>query len=118
MQVLTTSIHNLAQICHCHAQGKVGSGFDVFSAMFGTLVYRRYPKCLLPHLLHQLEHNHDQHGSSGATLLTKLVELEGWNNDMVTLLPLLCLGDIQLVVADVRGGSESPRMATSVLKWK
>ena len=48
-------IHNLAQICHCYAQGKVGSGFDVSSACHGTHIYRRFPKCLLPDLLSELE---------------------------------------------------------------
>jgi phosphomevalonate kinase len=27
--------HNLAQYCHYKAQGKIGSGFDVSSAVFG-----------------------------------------------------------------------------------
>lgn len=29
-------VHNLGQISHSLAQGKVGSGFDVASAVFGT----------------------------------------------------------------------------------
>ena len=29
-------IHNLAQVAHSLAQGKVGSGFDVSSAVYGT----------------------------------------------------------------------------------
>lgn len=34
--------HNVAQYVHCLAQGKVGSGFDVSSAVFGSQVYRRF----------------------------------------------------------------------------
>lgn len=31
-------VHNLAQLAHCWAQGKVGSGFDVSAAVYGILV--------------------------------------------------------------------------------
>lgn len=40
-------VHNLVQYVHSLAQGKVGSGFDVSSAIWGTHVYRRFdPVCL------------------------------------------------------------------------
>lgn len=40
-------VHNAAQLAHCAAQGKVGSGFDVSSAVWGSQVYRRFdPKAL------------------------------------------------------------------------
>jgi phosphomevalonate kinase len=35
-------VHNLAQFIHCLAQGKVGSGFDVASAVFGSQIYTRF----------------------------------------------------------------------------
>jgi phosphomevalonate kinase len=35
-------IHSVAQFAHSLAQGKVGSGFDVSSAVFGTQLYRRF----------------------------------------------------------------------------
>ena len=34
--------HNLAQYVHCLAQGKVGSGFDVSAAAFGSQLYTRF----------------------------------------------------------------------------
>ena len=41
--------HNLAQFVHCLAQGKVGSGFDVSAAVFGSQVYTRFdPKVIQP----------------------------------------------------------------------
>ncbi|TVY41764.1 putative phosphomevalonate kinase, partial [Lachnellula occidentalis] len=40
-------LHNLAQAAHCAAQGKVGSGFDVAAAVFGTCVYRRFSPSIL-----------------------------------------------------------------------
>jgi len=35
-------VHNVAQYCHCLAQGKVGSGFDVSSAVWGSQIYRKF----------------------------------------------------------------------------
>lgn len=41
--------HNLAQFVHCLAQGKVGSGFDVSAAVFGSHLYRRFsPEVIQP----------------------------------------------------------------------
>jgi phosphomevalonate kinase len=37
-----TLMHNTAQLAHCQAQGKVGSGFDVSSAFFGSQLYARF----------------------------------------------------------------------------
>lgn len=36
------AIHRIAQSAHCVAQGKVGSGFDVYTACFGTCAYTRF----------------------------------------------------------------------------
>lgn len=42
-------VHNLAQYVHCLAQGKIGSGFDVSAAIFGSHVYTRFdPKVIQP----------------------------------------------------------------------
>jgi phosphomevalonate kinase len=35
-------IHKIAQLAHSHAQGKIGSGFDVAAACFGGCEYSRY----------------------------------------------------------------------------
>jgi len=43
-------IHSLSQFCHCFAQGKIGSGFDVASAVFGTQRYRRFSPNILEKL--------------------------------------------------------------------
>jgi phosphomevalonate kinase len=121
---LSVIIHNLAQICHCFAQGKVGSGFDVSAACHGTHVYKRFPKCLLPDLLQQLDEYENRiesdksknHHQSLYETLRSSVELVPWKEDMVEALKLP--NDLQLILADVRGGSESPSMARKVLKWK
>ena len=42
-------VHNVAQLAHCAAQGKVGSGFDVSAAVWGSQLYRRFkPQVLQP----------------------------------------------------------------------
>ena len=42
-----TLLHNLAQYVHSLAQGKVGSGFDVSAAVWGSQIYRRFAvECL------------------------------------------------------------------------
>jgi phosphomevalonate kinase len=43
--------HNLAQYVHCLAQGKVGSGFDVSSAVFGSQLYTRFDPAVLQDLM-------------------------------------------------------------------
>jgi len=35
-------VHRLAQAAHCFGQGKVGSGFDIASAIFGPVKYVRF----------------------------------------------------------------------------
>lgn len=43
--------HNLAQYVHCLAQGKVGSGFDVSAAAFGSQLYTRFDPAVLKPLM-------------------------------------------------------------------
>ena len=44
-------LHQLAQLAHCLAQGKIGSGFDVASASFGSQRFVRFSPNLLDPLL-------------------------------------------------------------------
>lgn len=44
-------IHNVAQLAHCAAQGKVGSGFDVSASVWGSQVYRRFNPALLQDIM-------------------------------------------------------------------
>ena len=43
--------HNLSQYVHCLAQGKVGSGFDVAAAVFGSHLYTRFGPGVLQGLM-------------------------------------------------------------------
>jgi phosphomevalonate kinase len=130
----TNIIHNLAQICHCHAQGKVGSGFDVSSACHGSHVYQRFPASILASLLTRLDAN-DMHSDSDnktdnknsdsndssqssavRNLLRETVESRTWTGGIAA--PLALPDVLQVMLADVSGGSESPSMARTVLAWR
>ena len=119
--------HNLAQVCHCSAQGKVGSGFDVSAAVWGSHVYRRFSKSVLAPLLDRIEANQVVAKAGGACAavtgevaadLLGLVsdpQQSAWDCGVVPLRPPQ---GIDLLLADVCGGSESPSMARRVLSWK
>ena len=44
-------VHNLAQVAHSVAQGKIGSGFDVAAAVYGTQTYSRFSSSILDAVL-------------------------------------------------------------------
>lgn len=95
-------VHNLAQTAHCIAQGKVGSGFDVATAVFGSILYSRFsPKCILPSTE---DHSAVKHAIDAV-----------W--DMKTSSVLLP-SSVSVLMGDVQQGSETPGMVRQVLKWK
>ena len=105
-------LHNLAQAAHCAAQGKVGSGFDVAAAVYGTCVYRRFSPSLLSSL--------GETGSPGfASRLRKLVDDEDstWNTQ-VTKEGVAIPPGTALVMCDVDCGSQTVSMVKSVLAWR
>ena len=122
----TTVVHNLAQMCHCSAQGKVGSGFDVSAAVYGSHIYRRFSKTVLSQLLDEIEiSNSSDQSKDGFAVSAKVAKemiqiTNDKNNDIwdaqtaQTSLP----AGLELLMADVCGGSESPSMARKVLAWK
>ncbi|KAK3203631.1 hypothetical protein GRF29_106g111039 [Pseudopithomyces chartarum] len=105
-------LHNLAQVAHCAAQGKVGSGFDVASAVYGSCVYRRFTPSLLSSL-----------PSPGtpkfATALRALVDDKEntWDVDIAKASVRMPAG-LRLVMCDVDCGSQTPGMVKKVLAWR
>ena len=91
-------VHRIAQLCHCACQNKVGSGFDVASACFGSSIYVRFPKQDLEQAL------------QGQGALPNKLDFE------VTPINLHSKG-LFLVCGDVEGGSETPSMSRKVLAW-
>ena len=112
--------HNLSQICHCYAQGKVGSGFDVSSAVYGSHVYTRFSKGLINKHLESV--SLENKGVDGLQLSDSLAkQLIGLVNDAewdCTVSPISLPPGLELLMADVCGGSESPSMARKILEWK
>jgi len=104
-----TVLHNLAQASHSHAQGKVGSGFDIASAVFGSCLYKRFSPSLLSSL--------PAPGQPGfGTKLRELVEGD-WDTEIARAAIKMPAG-LRLVMCDVDCGSETPGMVKQVLKWR
>ncbi|KAH7095649.1 ribosomal protein S5 domain 2-type protein [Paraphoma chrysanthemicola] len=103
-------LHNLAQASHSHAQGKVGSGFDIASAVYGSCLYKRFS----PSLLNALP----APGTAGfAKQLKDLVEGNTWDTEIQKAAIKMPKG-LRLVMCDVDCGSETPGMVKKVLKWR
>ncbi|GAO49702.1 phosphomevalonate kinase [Saitoella complicata NRRL Y-17804] len=99
--------HNLAQASHCAAQGKIGSGFDVASAAFGSCVYTRFAPSVLSAIP-------EPASSDFYTQLNKVVEAE-WEMKAESFeMPR----GLRVIMGDVDAGSATPGMVKNVLKWK
>ncbi|KAI8912576.1 ribosomal protein S5 domain 2-type protein [Gorgonomyces haynaldii] len=95
-------IEKMAHLVHCTAQGKIGSGFDVACAAFGTHSYRRFS----PHLI--------EHQGLNATKICDIVH-QTWDHEHLPFqLPL----GFHLLLGDVNTGSNTPKMVSQVLQWR
>ncbi|CEP60197.1 phosphomevalonate kinase LALA0_S01e05204g [Lachancea lanzarotensis] len=101
------TIHNLAQVAHCQAQGKVGSGFDVAAAVFGSIIYQRFDAKLIENLP-------TEQPAEYAQAIRILIDLTDWNftHDKVTLPP-----GIRVIMGDVSSGSETTKLVAKVKAW-
>jgi len=52
--VALSLVHNCAQAAHCMAQGKIGSGFDVSTAVYGSQQYCKFSESVLTPLITQV----------------------------------------------------------------
>ncbi|KAG8649164.1 phosphomevalonate kinase, peroxisomal isoform X1 [Manihot esculenta] len=102
-------VHIIAQTAHCIAQGKVGSGFDVSSAVYGSHRYVRFS----PEVLSSA-----QDAGKGIPLqevISNILKGE-WDHERTTfsLPPLMSL----LLGEPGTGGSSTPSMVGAVKKWQ
>ncbi|SNX84165.1 related to ERG8 - phosphomevalonate kinase [Melanopsichium pennsylvanicum] len=145
-------IHNLAQLAHCAAQGKVGSGFDVSAAIWGSQLYRRFePKVLQTCLdegekvFTEGEESEEQRKTRLSARIELLPVLDPYNplwkasslsgdaetqstateglavssNDKVPKpAPLQLPPGLDLLLADVDAGSNTPSLVSKVLAWR
>ncbi|KAL9099517.1 MAG: hypothetical protein Q9163_004997 [Psora crenata] len=107
-------VHNLAQAAHSAAQGKVGSGFDIAAAIYGSCVYRRFS----PQILQGL----GEVGTMGfSTRLRSLIEdndsTKQWDMEIKKAAARIP-EELLLVMCDVDCGSETVGMVKNVLAWK
>ncbi|TXG54226.1 hypothetical protein EZV62_019482 [Acer yangbiense] len=102
-------VHVIAQSAHCIAQGKVGSGFDVSSAVYGSQRYIRFS----PEVLSSA-----QVAVKGLPLQEVIVDIiKGkWDHERTkfSLPPLMTL----LLGEPGIGGSSTPSMVGAVKKWQ
>ncbi|KAA8521194.1 hypothetical protein F0562_011871 [Nyssa sinensis] len=102
-------VHVIAQTAHCIAQGKVGSGFDVSSAVYGSQRYVRFS----PEVLSSAQ------GAVKDAPLEEVIAdvLKGkWDHERTkfSLPPLMTL----LLGEPGSGGSSTPSMVGAVKKWQ
>ena len=107
-------VHNLAQAAHSAAQGKIGSGFDVASAVYGSCIYRRFSLEILMSL--------GEDGSPNfAARLQEVVEdacsSAKWDVHIDKRGATMPSG-LRLVMCDVDHGSPTPGMVKRVLSWR
>ncbi|WWC64941.1 phosphomevalonate kinase [Kwoniella dejecticola CBS 10117] len=105
-------VHSVAQFIHCLAQGKVGSGFDVSSAVFGTHIYTRFSPSILTPLMHDPA---DHIPLNAQPTLLPILDPSKWDQRNSSFrLPR----GLRLILADVDAGTDTPSFVGKVLKWR
>ncbi|OBZ68350.1 Ferrochelatase, mitochondrial [Grifola frondosa] len=99
--------HNLSQYVHCLAQGKVGSGFDVSAAVFGSQLYTRFDPAVLQPIMS------DEMFQQLLPVLAPSNPAWNYRVEPFKLPPLT-----RLMLADVDAGSDTPSLVGKVLKWR
>ena len=100
-------IHNVSQLAHAIAQGKLGSGFDVAAAVYGTQMYIRFlaegfSSCMEPN-------------ASSHTIYDAVMDKSKWGQ---TVKQFSLPPNMDIIMGDVCGGSSSTSMARAVLQWR
>lgn len=107
-------IHNLAQAAHCAAQGKVGSGFDVAAAVYGSCLYTRFSPSVLESVG---DIDSDDFGKRLHRCVEDLERDARWDAHIqkdVVKVPK----SLRIVMCDVDCGSQTPGMVKKVLSWR
>ncbi|CAH0488874.1 unnamed protein product [Peronospora farinosa] len=103
-------VHNLAQLSHCYVQRKIGSGFDVSAACFGSHLYTRFPASILDTFTSE-----DAMKPEDIELCITDNELWETSNRVKSVrLP----SAFHLLMGDVSSGSATVSMVRKVLRWK
>ncbi|KAF0910589.1 hypothetical protein E2562_003024 [Oryza meyeriana var. granulata] len=101
-------LHAIAQSAHCIAQGKIGSGFDVSAAVYGSQRYTRFS----PEILSSSQ------ATGGHCMQDVVADIvtRSWDHEKAkfSLPPLTSL----LLGEPGTGGSSTPSMVGSVKQWQ
>ncbi|KAL6547738.1 hypothetical protein OROHE_009443 [Orobanche hederae] len=108
-QVQLDVVHIIAQTAHCIAQGKVGSGFDVSSAVYGSQRYIRFSPEVLSSAQDAVE------GISIEKVISDVLKAN-WDHERTkfSLPPMMTL----VLGEPGTGGSSTPSMVGAVKKWQ
>jgi phosphomevalonate kinase len=106
-----STVHNLSQLAHAVAQGKIGSGFDVSAAVYGSQLYQHFDQDNFKAEYASIS----QQKICDDALFTCVTNEDLWDQTVAALeLP----PGLDVIMGDVMGGSSSSSMARGVLKWK
>jgi phosphomevalonate kinase len=115
-------IHNLSQLVHAIAQGKIGSGFDVSAAVYGSQMYQRFNPEGFRACMDQYANTSGPGdtrnfvGEAGEALFVAVTDDSLWQHGAFQAFAFP--QGFDMVMGDVCGGSQSISMARAVLKWR
>ena len=108
-------LHALAQLCHCAAQGKVGSGFDVCVAVYGSQRYTRFSPSLIAPLL-ALAHGVPPPADALLSCVGGGGRASGGWDHVVE--PFQLPPGIEVLMGDVSAGANTPSMVKKIIQWR
>ncbi|GAA5873680.1 hypothetical protein JCM16303_002554 [Sporobolomyces ruberrimus] len=113
-------MHNLAQYVHSLAQGKIGSGFDVSAAVYGSQVYKRFDVQCLGDLLETEKKTETKVSSHSLLSILSPAHNSLWTSPSTSasVSSFSLPPHLTLLLADVDAGSNTPSMVGKVLAWK
>ncbi|KAG6975811.1 hypothetical protein JG688_00001992 [Phytophthora aleatoria] len=103
-------VHNLAQLSHCYVQRKIGSGFDVSAACFGSQRYTRFPASILNAFT-------SEDAMISEEIAHCITNCALWNTSS-RVKPVRLPSSFHLLMGDVSSGSATVSMVRQVLKWQ
>eukprot|EP01041_Mallomonas_annulata_P006333 gene6333-12816_t len=110
-------VHNVSQLAHAIAQGKIGSGFDVAAAVYGSQLYRRFdPSGAKIQQCMNISTSTMNNVEVGVVLQEAVQSRPLWAQMEVC--PFSLPYGLGLVMGDICGGSSSTSMAKEVLRWR
>lgn len=103
-------VHNLAQLSHCYVQRKIGSGFDVSAACFGSQRYTRFPSSILNAFT-------SEDAMKPEEIAQCITNRTLWKTSS-RVKPVRLPSSFHLMMGDVSSGSATVSMVRQVLKWQ